>query len=141
MWAEFSAATGVVAEYEACGCGNPDTPELRDELAVLVKNGVKRATAGHPGEFEASGEPVPAVGDYWVVIDAKGDAHAIIRTTEITPARFADVDERFARDEGEGDLTLAWWREAHIDYFEKAGLPIDDDTVLMLERFEKVWPR
>ena len=140
MWAEFSAATGVVAPYEAFGFGNPDTPELRDELALLVRNGSKTATAGHPGEFEATGEKTPEVGDYWVVLDSKGGAHAVIRTTEIKPTRFKDVDEQFARDEGEGDLTLSWWREAHLRYFREAGLPIDDDTVLILERFEKVWP-
>ncbi len=140
MWAEFSAATGTVAEYEAFGFGNPNTPELRDELALLVKSGVKTATAGHPGEFAAAGEKIPEVGDYWVVVDSRANAVAVIRTIEVKPTRFQDVDEQFARDEGEGDRTLAWWRTAHIKYFEAAGLPIDDDQVLILERFEKVWP-
>ncbi len=140
MWAEFSAATGTVAEYEAFGFGNPNTPELRDELALLVKSGVKTATAGHRGEFAAAGEKTPEVGDYWVVADSRANAVAVIRTIEVKPTRFQDVDEQFARDEGEGDRTLAWWRTAHIKYFEAAGLPIDDDQVLILERFEKVWP-
>ncbi|MEM7355972.1 MAG: ASCH domain-containing protein [Acidobacteriota bacterium] len=140
MWAEFSAATGVVAEYEAFGFGNPNTPALRDELAVLVRQGVKTATAGHPEEFAAAGEKVPQVGDYWVVVDSRGEAAAVIRTVEVTPTRFEDVDEQFAWDEGEGDRTLAWWRTAHIEYFERAGVSIGPSTVLILERFERVWP-
>ncbi len=140
MWAEFSAATGTVAEYEAFGFGNPNTPALRDELALLVKTGVKTATAGHPGEFAAAGEKIPEVGDYWVVVDSRANAVAVIRTIEVERTRFQDVDEQFAWDEGEGDRTLAWWRTAHLDYFEAAGLPIDEDQVLILERFEKVWP-
>ncbi len=140
LWAEFSAATGIVAEYEAFGFGNSNTPALRDQLALLVKDGVKTATAGHPGEFAASGESIPKVGDYWVVLDSEDNAHAVIRTVEVRYTRFADVDAQFAWDEGEGDRTLAWWRDAHIKYFERAGFPIDDDQVLILERFERVWP-
>ncbi len=140
MWAEYSAATGIVAEYEAFGFGNPNTPALRDELALLVKNGTKTATAGHPDEFAAAGEKVPEVGDYWVVLDSQANAVAVTRTTEVRPTRFKDVDDQFAWDEGEGDRTLSWWRTAHIKYFEQAGLPIDPDTILILERFEKIWP-
>ena len=140
LWAEFSAATGVVAEYEAFGFGNPNTPALRDQLALLVRDGVKTATACHPDEFAATGEKVPEVGDYWVVLDSKDQAHAVTRTVEVRPTRFEDVDEQFAYDEGEGDRTLAWWRDAHIQYFQDAGLPIGPDTVLILERFERVWP-
>lgn len=141
MWAEYSSATGIVADYESFGFGNPQTPALRDELALRVKTGVKTATAGHPDEFSAAGEKIPEVGDYWVVLDSRANAVAVIRTTQVRPTRFKDVDEQFAWEEGEGDRTLSWWRNAHVEYFQEAGVEIDDDTVLILERFEKVWPK
>ncbi len=141
LWAEFAAATGVEATYEAFGFGSDDNPGLRDELARQVLQGRKRATAGHYGEYEATDEKIPEVGGFSVVVDSTGQGVAVIRTVSVELARFGDVDESFARDEGEGDGTVAWWREAHRRYFTEAGLAIDDDTVLVLERFEKVWPR
>ena len=30
---------------------------------------------------------------------------------------FNEVDEAFAIEEGEGDCSLEWWREAHWEYF------------------------
>ena len=140
LWAEFSASTGVVAVYEAFGFGTSGTPTLRDELALLVKNGVKTATAAHPEEFEIAGEKIPQVGDYWVVLDSKDNAHAVIRTTEVMRTCFEEVDSQFAYDEGEGDRTLSWWRGAHIEYFREIGLFLDEKTMLHLERFVKVWP-
>ncbi len=140
LWEEFSAATGVDASYETFGFGSDATPELRDQLARLVLEGRKRATAGHYGEYEASDEQIPEVGSYSVVVDSAREAVAVIRTVSVDLVRFADVDEDFAREEGEGDLSIEWWREAHRRFFAEAGLAIDDDTVLVLERFEKVWP-
>jgi uncharacterized protein YhfF len=48
--------------------------------------------------------------------------------------RFDDVDEQFAYDEGEGDRSLAYWREAHKCYFTRLGL-FQPDMMLWCERF------
>jgi len=140
MWADFRAGTGVDAPYDSFGFGGDDTPELRNELAWLVRDGPKRATAGLLDDYEADGDPIPAVGDYFVVTDAAGDAVTIIRTTWLDIVRFVDVDEQFAWDEGEGDRTLGWWREAHARFFAASGHAVNDDTKVVLERFDKVWP-
>lgn len=140
MWTAFTDATGVEASYQTFCFGHEETPELSDELARLVRDGSKRATAGLAAEYEADGEPRPEVDDYFVVTDSVGRAQAIIRTIWVADTRFGDVDERFAADEGEGDRTLAWWRDAHRRYFENAGYSIDEDSVMVLERFEKLWP-
>jgi hypothetical protein len=41
---------------------------------------------------------------------------AILKTIELTKRRFDEVDEAFAYDEGEGDRSLQYWREAHTEY-------------------------
>jgi uncharacterized protein YhfF len=64
----------------------------------------------------------------------------VIRTTAVEIRRFGDVDEAFAWDEGEGDRTLEWWRRAHLWFFKQQGIPIDDDTLMVLEHFELLWP-
>jgi uncharacterized protein YhfF len=54
------------------------------------------------------------------------------------------VDERFARDEGEGDRTRDWWLAAHRRIFAQRaaarGFRMHDEIETMFERFEIVWP-
>lgn len=140
MWIEFAAATGTDATYDAFAFGGPDTPDLAQKLAMLVRDGPKRATCGLLAEYEEEGEALPEVGAYSVVLDAQGVAVCITRTTSVEIVRFGDVDEQFAYDEAEGDRTLASWREAHLSFFAGIGRPIDDDSPMVCERFEKVWP-
>lgn len=55
---------------------------------------------------------------------------------------FREVDERFARDEGEDDGSLASWRDGHRRYFRRACARLDrrftEDLPVVLERFELV---
>ncbi len=139
FWAEFAAATGVDAPYQPTAFAET-SPVLATELGRLVRDGPKRATAGVWAEYQAESEPLPAVGAYWVVLNGEGNPLCIIRTTRVELRRFGDVDEQFAWDEGEGDRTLAYWREAHLDYLASVGIRVDDDTLMVLEWFEQVWP-
>ncbi len=113
-----------------------------DLCAALVARGHKRATAQSVAELELAGEPVPRVGDYAIVTDWAGLAVVVIRTVSVELRRFAEIDEEFARAEGEGDLTLEWWRAAHQRYYENvlAGsrYTVDADLEIVCERFEVV---
>ena len=91
--------------------------ELARNLGELVRRGVKRASAGLLAAWEADGDPMPEVGDIEIIIDWAGEPMAVVEVTDVRVQRFDDVDEAFARDEGEGDRTLAWWREAHLRFF------------------------
>ena len=52
---------------------------------------------------------------------------------------YRDVDERFARDEGEGFETVADWRAAHERFFGGyRNEPFTDDTLIVAERFRLV---
>ena len=53
------------------------------------------------------------------MIDWSGAPLAVIEVTDVRIQPFDAVDEAFARDEGEGDATLAWWRAAHTRYFSR----------------------
>jgi uncharacterized protein YhfF len=90
---------------------------LAHELGDLVRRGVKRASAGLMAAWEADGDPLPQVGDVEIIIDWDGEAMAVVEVTDVRVQRFDDVDEAFARDEGEGDATLTWWRDAHRRFF------------------------
>lgn len=141
FWAEFVATTGIDGPHESWAFGDPSLPDLATKLALLVRDGPKRATAGLAAEYESEDAPVPIVGDLSIVLDGHDDPVCVIRTTQVENRRFGDVDEAFAWDEGEGDRSLAWWRRAHIRFFERFGVSVDEDTPMVLERFEVLWPR
>ena len=140
FWRSFADATGVDAPYEAWAFGGDDTPELATELGLLVRDGQKRATTARLDSFEAEDEPFPQVGAYGVILDGAGQPVCIIRTTQVDTKPFGEVDEEFAWVEGEGDRSLAYWRAAHERFFADEGTPISDDDLVVLERFELVWP-
>jgi uncharacterized protein YhfF len=83
---------------------------------------------------------MPRPGDYVVILDGHGEPLCIIRTTSVEIRPFGEVDEAFAWDEGEDDRTLASWRAGHETYFASIGIPADEQTPVVLERFAKVWP-
>ncbi|MCH8983601.1 MAG: hypothetical protein IH943_05800 [Acidobacteria bacterium] len=43
-----------------------------------------------------------------------------------------EVDEQFAWDEGERDRTLKWWTEAHVRFFARLGINVDQATEMVL---------
>jgi len=120
-----------------------DTPSLADELGALIRAGRKRATASLAVEFTSAGDALPAVGDVGIVLSGAGAPMAIIELTEVRHLPFRDVDAKFAADEGEGDGTLASWRDAHRAYFgrvaARAGVSFDETTMVICQRFRVVW--
>ena len=114
-----------------------DTPTLKDELLALVLAGKKTATCTALRDVKDAQEPMPEVGRRDVVLDGAGKPAAVIETTEVTVRRFDEVDEAFARDEGEGDLSLEYWRDGHEAYFARNG-GFEPDMELICERFRLV---
>ena len=110
-----------------------DNPALADELAALVLADVKRATCWAASEGTKESE----VGKPWVMLSGSGEPLAILETTELTERRFNEVEPAFAYDEGEGDRSLAFWRQAHRNYFTRRG-EFAEDMLLYCERFRLV---
>jgi uncharacterized protein YhfF len=94
-----------------------DSRELADQLAMLVREGVKTATCTALWTYEEAQKPLPQKGDHSVVLDGNRVPVAVIETVEVFVVPFNEVPVGFAYDEGEGDRSLAYWREAHRNYF------------------------
>ena len=109
-----------------------DSPALADELLDLVLKGIKTATCSTEDEPNTSTQ-----GERWIVLDGRGLPRCVIESTEVTYRRLDDVDAAFAHDDGEGDRSLAYWREAHRRYFGRQG-KISEGMMLMCERFRLV---
>ncbi len=109
-----------------------DSPALADELLELVIKRIKTATCSTEDEPNTS---MP--GERWVVLDGRGEPRCVIESTEVTYRKFMEVDAAFAHDEGEGDRSLDYWRNAHSSYFGRLG-KFNEDMILMCERFQLV---
>lgn len=121
-----------------------DSPEQSDELLALVLGGDKTATAGALWDYEAAGEALPSVGTLGIVLDGEGHPRALIVTTAVDVVAFDQVSEEFARLEGEGDLSLAYWREEHERFFTTVAghdKGFSPEMPVVCERFELVWPK
>ena len=98
-------------QYAAEGWG--DSPRMADELGALIASGTKTATCSALWEYEAEGEPLPSVGLKTIVLDGNGDPLCIVETTQVKLQPYDEVEARFAFEEGEGDRSLEYRRDAH----------------------------
>jgi uncharacterized protein YhfF len=135
FWRRFVDATGIDGPHTAWGFGS--SPQMATELGLLVRDGPKRATASLVADYDD--EPMPVVGDLGVVLDGDGEPLCVVRTTGVEVRAFGAVDEEFAWTEGEGDRSLAFWRDAHVRFFAGNGMPVDEATPVVLECFELLW--
>jgi len=94
-----------------------DSPEMADELLDLVIQGKKTATSW----AAVHGDLGSRVGQQQIIKDSQDRDRVIIEVTDLTVKKFTEVDEVFAREEGEGDLSLECWQSEHERYFSGEG--------------------
>ncbi len=143
LWEEYCAAKGIDAPCPPTDQFG-DTPELADELVRLVLQGQKRATCELKIWFDSRAIALPAIGDQWIIADGSGAEKCIIETTQVDLCSVRQVDEAFAWDEGEGDRSLAFWRDAHDAYYKRQaaldGFEYSNEMICVCERFKLIWP-
>ena len=137
---EMWKAGGIEAAYEAWAFGGDP-----DALAQLVRSGVKTATASAYPLYELEGEDLPQAGEYSVILDGEENAVCIIRTSKVYVTPYREVTAEQAYKEGEGDRSLAHWRQVHEAFFKKemeeAGLAFTEEMGVVCEEFEVIYPR
>jgi uncharacterized protein YhfF len=109
-----------------------DSSTMADELGALVVAGTKTASCWSVSQGQQT-----EVGKQMVMLDGDDRPWAIIETVELIQRRFDEVDAAIAHDEGEGDRTLAGWRDGHRRYFTREGT-FAPDMMLWCERFRLV---
>ena len=128
-------------QYVAEGWG--DSPQMADELGALITAGTKTATCSALWEYEAEGSPLPETGSKTIVLDGYNDPLCIVETTEVEVRPYNEVDDGFAYEEGEGDRSLEYWREAHWHFFSRTlpniGKESTPDMPLVCERFRVIY--
>ncbi|WP_261806694.1 ASCH domain-containing protein [Lapidilactobacillus luobeiensis] len=127
--------------YQTWSFGN--SAAMADELLALVLSGEKRATASLYQLYRWTNEPLPQVGDHSIIQDGAQTPSCIIETTAVTVVPFAQVTPEHARLEGEGDLSLEYWREVHWQYFSHEAAAahhhFGEDDLVVCEEFKVVY--
>lgn len=144
LWNDYVQSHPYLQEqryFEAFRFGN--TEQMANELAALVVSGVKTATSGLLWALEQEQQPVVQIGDYSIVTGWEHRPVCIIQTTEVNIVPFKDIDAQFAYDYGEGDRTLAWWKQDMWDYYVqecvRIGRQATQEMPLVCERFQVVY--
>ena len=145
-WQQFCQASGTDPEtpYGAFAFGN--TEAMADELAHLVLQGKKTGTSSGyelyflPGETET----VPQIGQIDVVLDGCEQPVCVVQNIAVTVLPFKEVSDEHARKEGEGDLSLDYWRRVHIEFFKpyyaEVNLEFSEETQVLYEEFKVIYP-
>ena len=108
----------------------------RTQLAVGVSK---------PYTYILGGEedPLPQSGDYSIILNSKDEAVCVIQTTKTTVVPFDEVSKEHAYKEGEGDRSLAYWRDVHEDFFAEefaeTELEFNGQTRILCEEFQVVY--
>lgn len=147
LWSRFTRSSvphadeAILAAYTAWQFGYGE--EQGDRLLEYVLHGPKRATTGALWAYEHDNEPIPVTGTFSVILDGRGHARCIIRTSSVEVLSFDEVGEEHAWDEGEGDRSLTYWREGHWPYFvremESMGRVAVPEMPVVFERFDVVY--
>lgn len=111
--------------------------------AKYARAGKKRATSSLEWCFTIGNEYYPEEGELDVITNWQGEPVCIIKITKIQVCPFNEVPAYFAMDEGEGDLTLDYWREMHWKYFsrecERLDMKPTESMPIVLQWFHVVY--
>ena len=120
-----------------------DFAELAETLGQLIFMGNKTATCSALWQWQAEGEQPPVAGTRTIVLDGSNKRLCLIEVTEVTIRAYSEIDEAFAKEEGEGDGTLTDWRRGHWDFFTRTLKSINrepsEDMPLVCERFKVIY--
>lgn len=142
-WKEFcnKMKISVTTSYQHWYFGNSE--KMSKQLCELVLTGKKTATASLQWVYENKPEDLPIQNGYSIITDFQGKPKCIIQTINIDIVAFNKVSEEFASKEGEGDLSLKYWRDVHWAYFSKEcqeiGRQPRQDMPIICEEFKLVY--
>ena len=138
----FKASHSDYAQKEVGTCSFA-YGEVADELADLVAKKIKTGTSSLHQLYAIEKEKVPAVGDVFIVLDGKENPICVIENTAVEVLPFREVTEQHAFLEGEGDRSLAYWRQVHIEFFSEevknySDATFTDDSLIVYETFRVI---
>ena len=113
------------------------------DIADLILDGTKTATGSLLWTYEADGERVPQVGDFWIVTKGHDDPVCVIETIDQHIITFDQVPSEYAWEGGEGDRTVEGWRRIYWQLIQEECVRIgrvpSAQAPLVMERFRVIY--
>ena len=81
------------------------------------------------------------MGEKLAVLDNQNRHIATIQVTRVEVKKFVEVPDEFALAEAEGDLSGDDFRVSHLEFWSKMGLPIKNETEIVLVYFDLIEDR
>ena len=129
----------LVPRITASYAGNRRTT---DSLLQLYLSGKKIAGSSLVQDFISSGESLPQVGDFWILLDSNSMPRCILKTERSEMHKFKDVTVEIAVAEGEGDLSIDFWKKTHKKFYDPFlktwGVTDIEDAAVVTEFFKLV---
>jgi 5-formyltetrahydrofolate cyclo-ligase len=116
-WEKYLSTLDIVPLNPHVESGIAGNENTADQLLELYLSGKKTAGSGLVKDYKLAGDPLPKAGNYWIILDSTRNPRCIVKTIRTEVHQFAKVPVEIAVAEGEGDLSLEHWRDAHIEFF------------------------
>jgi uncharacterized protein YhfF len=94
--------------------------EESELLTSQVLSGEKQANCVALESYQIDMEPLPSVGNRYVVTSWDGNALCVIETLKVTILPFMEITWEMAQKEGVAE-SMSLWEEAHTEFFEYDG--------------------
>lgn len=113
-----------------------------DALIRLYRAGKKTAGSGLVKDYVTAGDPLPKTGDFWIILDSRDRPQFLVKTVRTELNLFGRIPKSVARAEGEGDLSVAYWKKVHARFYFPFlgawGIDDLDKAEVITEHFEIV---
>jgi uncharacterized protein YhfF len=141
FWDDFVRRAGIRNSSSIVVTASiPGDKSLANDLVAAYLNGTKTAGSGLVKSYEVAGDPLPKIGNYWIILDSDERPRCIGKTIRVEINPFLKVSEEIALAEGDGSLEN--WRKVHREFFGAylAQLGIEDlDQALVVTEFFEVF--
>ena len=104
-----------------------------EELIDLVLSGKKTATSS----LLKCEDKLPVIGEKSIICHDDGTPACIVKTVDYKIMKFNEMTKDYASLEGEGDLSLDYWRKVHIEFFKSFYPSFTEEDKIIFEIFKK----
>ena len=105
-----------------------------DELISLVLANKKTATTS----LYESDMKLPIIGEKSIICYDNGTKACVVKTVDFVIMKFKEMTEQYAKLEGEGDLSLKYWKKSHHDFYKSIDQSFNDESKIVFEIFELI---
>ena len=81
---------------------------------------------------------LPVIGEESIICYDDDTFACIVKTVDYKIIKFNEMTEEYAKLEGEGDLSLEYWKKVHYDFFKSINPSFNEDSKIIFEIFEVV---